>query len=325
MIQNTLANKKILVTGGYGFIGSHLISRLYKECEVAVFTRKTSNPWRLRNALSQIHQFTGDISNYSDIENAIKQFQPHVIFHFAAYGVNSRNDNYLDAIRTNIEGTANLIFSAQYSKNLEKIINLGSSSEYGETDKAIREEMMLKPIDVYGSTKASATLIGHQLAAQLGINIITFRPFNLFGESEESHKLFSYVIQQILQNKEVLLTPCDQLRDYCYIQNIIDAFLLVAVNPVVKNEIFNIGSGQVYPIKYFVDTIFSHMNTNLQPQYGALKYRENERMTPQPNISKVKNLLGWQPNISLEEGILRTINWYRQNEYGIGGGLINDH
>lgn len=67
------------------------------------------------------------------------------------------------------------------------------------------------------------------------------------------------------------------------------------------------------------------MNTDLQPQYGALKYRENERMTPQPNISKVKDLLNWQPNISLEEGIIRTINWYKQNENGKGGGLINDN
>lgn len=234
MNQNTLTNKKILVTGGYGFIGSHLITRLYKDCEVAVFTRKNSNPWRLKNGLSQIHQFTGDISNYSDIENTMKQFQPHVIFHFAAYGVNSRKDNYLEAIQVNIQGTANLIFSAQYSKNLEKVINIGSSSEYGESNEAIHEEMMLKPLDLYGSTKASATLIAHQLASQLGINLITFRPFNLFGESEESHKLFSYVIQQILQNNEVLLTPCEQLRDYCYIQNVIDAFLLAVVNPKLR-------------------------------------------------------------------------------------------
>ncbi|WP_226666199.1 NAD-dependent epimerase/dehydratase family protein [Metabacillus litoralis] len=324
MTQNTISNKKILVTGGYGFIGSHLINRIYKDCEVAVFTRNTSNPWRVQNALPHIQTFTGDISICKDIQNAVEKFQPHVIFHLAAYGVNNAKKNCQDAIKTNIQGTANTIISAQYSKNIEKIINLGSSSEYGDKDTIIHEEMMLKPLDLYGSTKASATLIGHQLASQIGINMITFRPFNLYGEMEESHKLFSYVIQQILKNNVVLLTPCEQLRDYCYIQNLIDAFILAISNQEITNEIFNIGSGEVHPIKYFIDTIFAYSKTDLIPQYGALTYRENERMSPQPDISKIKQLLNWQPNISFQEGINRTINWYKQNYVGKGGGLIND-
>lgn len=313
MNENSI-RKKILVTGGYGFIGSHLINRMHKDCEVAVFTRNTSNPWRIKNALPNIQTITGNISNLNNIQHAVEQFQPHVIVHLAAYGVNSEHNNYQEAIQTNIQGTANTIFSAQYSENIEKIINLGSSSEYGEKESAIHEKMMLKPVDLYGSTKASATLIGHQIASQLGINMITFRPFNLFGEMEESHKLFSYIIQQILQNKEVLLTGCEQLRDYCYIQNIIDAFILAISNQKITNEIFNIGSGEVHPIKFFIDTIFTYMNTELKPQYGALPYRENERMTPQPDISKVKQLLKWEPSISIEEGIFRTINWYKQND-----------
>ncbi|WP_273126480.1 NAD-dependent epimerase/dehydratase family protein [Metabacillus sp. HB246100] len=317
--------KRIFITGGTGFIGSHLINRVYQEYEVAVFSRNTSNPWRIKEALPHIQLFRGDLPVFNDIKHAIETFQPHIIFHFAAYGVNSKGNDYLEAIQTNIQGTAHLIYAAQYSDNLEKVINLGSSSEYGEKAEAITEEMLLKPVDIYGSTKASATLIAHQLATQLGINCITFRPFNLFGEGEESHKLFSYVIQQLLQDKEVLLTPCEQVRDYCYIQNIIDAFLLAIHHTEISDEIFNIGSGEVYPLRFFVDSIFTHMETDLKPQYGALKYRENERMTPQADISKVKRLLQWKPAISFEEGMLRTINWYKQHKDDKQGVLSNDN
>jgi nucleoside-diphosphate-sugar epimerase len=290
-----------------------VIRLLQEQAQVAVLTRETSRPWRIKDVIKDIELYRADIRDSIQVQNSIKNFKPNYIYHLAAYGVNSAQQNYLEAIQTNVIGTVNIVNAARIS-GCEKMINVGSSSEYGNKTRKIQENMSLAPVNIYGSTKASSTIIAHQMASENGFNMVTLRPFGIFGEGEEPHKLFCHIILNVLQNKDVDLTPCEQFRDYCYIENIIDGLILVAQNKRVQNEIFNIGSGEGYPLKYHVELIFKHLKTDRKPNFGALSYREDERPNPQPAISKIKSKLCWEPVISLEEGIIRTINWYRQNK-----------
>ena len=111
----------------------------------------------------------------------------------------------------------------------------------------IHENMLLTPVDIYGSTKAAATILAHQIASENNINLITLRPFGIFGEGEEPHKIFSYIILRVLQHKDVNLTLCNQLRDYCYIENVIDACILAVENTTVQNEILILGAALFTP------------------------------------------------------------------------------
>ena len=120
---------------------------------------------------------------------------------------------------------------------------------------------------------------------------------------------------RVLQNKEVNLTLCNQLRDYCYIENIIDACILAVENTTVQNDIFNIGSGTIHPLKYYVELLFKHLNTNSRPNYGAISSRANERWIPEADVHKIKESLSWEPRINIEEGIIKTINWYKNNTH----------
>ncbi|MED1265269.1 NAD(P)-dependent oxidoreductase [Bacillus mycoides] len=306
-------NKTFLITGGYGFIGSHLVRRLlHLQAKIVLFIRASSDSWRLKNILKNIETYEVDIRDKAQVQDAIKKINPDYIFHLAAYGVNSAHTDYMHAIETNIIGTCNIIQAAKFV-NCKKIINMGSSSEYGNKMEPIHENMLLTPVDIYGSTKAASTILAHQIASENNINLITLRPFGIFGEAEEPHKLFSYIILQVLQNKDVNLTLCNQLRDYCYIENIIDACILVIENTNVQNEIFNIGSGNIYPLKHYVELLFKHLNTHSRPNYGAISSRTNERWIPEANIQKIKNSLSWEPRINIEEGIIKTINWYKNN------------
>ncbi|MDM5154975.1 NAD(P)-dependent oxidoreductase [Bacillus sp. DX1.1] len=308
-------DKKVIVTGGYGFVGSHLVQRLLKQqAKVAVLTRETSNPWRLKEVLRSIELYKVDIRDKIQVQNAIKKFNPDYIFHLAAYGVNSSNTNYMSAVETNVIGTINIIQAAKLV-DCKKIINIGSSSEYGNKTELIHENMVLTPVDIYGSSKASATIIAHQIASENNINIITLRPFGIFGEGEESHKLFCHIILHVLHKRDVNLTLCNQLRDYCYVENIIDVCMLAVEKESVQNDIFNIGSGEIYPLRYYVELLFKHLQTDKKPNYGVLPYRDNERWVPKPNINKVKKMLSWEPKIAIEEGIIRTINWYKHNKH----------
>ncbi|PEA89719.1 NAD-dependent epimerase/dehydratase family protein [Bacillus thuringiensis] len=308
-------NKTFLITGGYGFIGSHLARRLLNlQARIVLFIRTPSNFWRLKDIIKNIETYEIDIRDRKQVQDAIKKVNPDYIFHLAAYGVNSAHTDYMHAIETNIIGTCNIIQAAKLV-NCKKIINFGSSSEYGNKMEPIHENMLLTPVDIYGSTKAAATILAHQIASENSINLITLRPFGIFGESEEPHKIFSYIILQVLQNKDVNLTFCNQLRDYCYIENIIDACILAVENTTVQNEIFNIGSGTIYPLKHYVELLFKHLKTNSRPNYGAIPSRMNERWVPEADVQKIKNSLSWEPRINIEEGIIKTVNWYKNNKH----------
>ncbi|MED3427101.1 NAD(P)-dependent oxidoreductase, partial [Bacillus thuringiensis] len=278
------------------------------------FIRTPSNFWRLKDIIKNIETYEIDIRDRKQVQDAIKKVNPDYIFHLAAYGVNSAHTDYMHAIETNIIGTCNIIQAAKLV-NCKKIINFGSSSEYGNKMEPIHENMLLTPVDIYGSTKAAATILAHQIASENSINLITLRPFGIFGESEEPHKIFSYIILQVLQNKDVNLTFCNQLRDYCYIENIIDACILAVENTTVQNEIFNIGSGTIYPLKHYVELLFKHLKTNSRPNYGAIPSRTNERWVPEADVQKIKNSLSWEPRINIEEGIIKTVNWYKNNKH----------
>ncbi|MED3063689.1 NAD(P)-dependent oxidoreductase, partial [Bacillus thuringiensis] len=279
-----------------------------------LFIRTPSNFWRLKDIIKNIETYEIDIRDRKQVQDAIKKVNPDYIFHLAAYGVNSAHTDYMHAIETNIIGTCNIIQAAKLV-NCKKIINFGSSSEYGNKMEPIHENMLLTPVDIYGSTKAAATILAHQIASENSINLITLRPFGIFGESEEPHKIFSYIILQVLQNKDVNLTFCNQLRDYCYIENIIDACILAVENTTVQNEIFNIGSGTIYPLKHYVELLFKHLKTNSRPNYGAIPSRTNERWVPEADVQKIKNSLSWEPRINIEEGIIKTVNWYKNNKH----------
>lgn len=311
MTSESFSSKRVLVTGGYGFIGSHLVRRLKKEqAEVAILVRRSSNPWRLKDLENDIKIFYADLTDATLVNDAIERFKPHFIFHLAAYGTNNTDQDVLEAINVNMGGIVNLIKAAK-SVSCEKIINLGSSSEYGNKHGSILETTHLEPVDLYGSTKAAGTLIGHQLSSEYDLPFVTLRPFGIFGEAEEGHKLFGHIFQSLLKNQDVPLTNCEHYRDYMYVGNLIDALVTAASKPTLTNDIFNLGTGQVRPLKDYVELIFKHMNTRNKPLYGVRPLREKERSCPIPDIQKVTTLLKWEPTASLEEGIIKTANWYK--------------
>ncbi len=321
MSFSTLDGRRVIITGANGFIGSHLAGRILKEnSEVYIISRENSDLWRLEELLKEIHILKGDIRDEEFVNKTFKQVKPEYVFHIAAYGVDSRQKDYVVAASSNIIGTINLLNAAIRYEG-KKFLGTGTSMQYGNKEGIIDEECKLTPNNIYGSSKAASTIISHQIAAENNLSIATLVPFGVFGEKEGSHKFFPHIILSALKNKDVELTLCEQFRDYCYIENIIDGFLLAAKNNLIKNEIMNIGSGTVNQLKYYVDMIFKHIPTDKKPMYGAIPYRKNDLWCPKPNISIIQALLGWEPQIALEDGVRRTIEWFSKNldKYDVEG------
>lgn len=306
-------NKQVLITGTSGFIGSHLAARLVKEnARVAVMVRETSDLWRLEQIQDSIRICTGDLRIQEQMAALVREIRPDYVFHLGAYGVDSRERDTIQAVKTNVLGTVGLV-NALINTGCEKLVNIGSCMEYGNKAERIREDAVPEPFNIYGSTKAAATIIAHQLAAEGGLPLVTLRAFGIFGENEGSHKFFPHIILSLLQGREVRLTGCEQFRDYCYVENLVDAFLLAATNRACQNEIFNIGCGAIRPLKDYVEMVYAHLHCPARPNYGAIPYRRDEVWRPHPDIRKIQAMLQWQPRVSLQAGLARTIDWYTQN------------
>lgn len=313
MEEVSLTGKRILVTGGFGFIGAHLVKRLLTEgAEIFIIGRQGTKTWRLEEELKKVSICEVDITDSTKVEKCIKDICPEIVFHLAAYGVNSQQKEYIKAANINILGMINIL-NALKDACCTKFINMGSCAEYGDRKELMREDMYPVPVSIYGSSKASATIIAHQIAKENDIDIITLRPFGIFGEGEERHKIFCNIILSILEDKEVRLTSGEQLRDYCYIENIIDGMVMSAKSNL-KNNIFNIANGSILPLKYYIDLIFKYMKTDRVPLYGSIEYRKNEMWSPAADISEIQVELGWSPKIGLEDGIIKTIKWYEENK-----------
>jgi nucleoside-diphosphate-sugar epimerase len=308
-----LEDKRVLITGGLGFIGSHLVKRLLGHGAKISVLDLNQNQWRVKDEIKYIDVYNIDITDSLRVDRCIRDIRPQYVFHLAAYGVDSAQKLYLQAANVNILGTINLLNSLKET-GCEKIICTSTCSEYGNRDGKLCEDMCPDPVNIYGSTKACSTIIAHQIARENNINIVTLRLFGIFGEGEERHKFFCDLILSLLEGKDVKLTLCEQCRDYCYVENIVDGLIMAVRNNSIKNDIFNIGSGISRPLKYYVDMIFKYVETDRKPDYGALEYRKNEMWNPQPDITKIKSVLSWVPRIALEEGIKRTVEWFKQNK-----------
>jgi len=307
-------NKAItLVTGGNGFIGSHLVKKLISdEAYVIVIVRGNSNLWRIEQETNNIKIVKLDLLDRNELRFCIKEFKPEYVFHMAAYGVDQRNNDHIEAINTNVIGTINLL-EALSGVGCRKIINAGTGMEYGCFEDQITEHTRLKPNNIYGSSKAAATLIAHQIAKEKNLNIVTLRPFGIFGEYESHSRLFAHVILSILKGTDIKLTGCEQYKDYTYVGNIVDGFLMAALNENLHNEIFNIGSGDCFQLKYYIELILNCLGTDIKPIFGTVPYRSHDLCEANPDIRKIKRLLGWEPAISLEGGIRKTVQWFKNN------------
>ncbi|MDD4834068.1 MAG: NAD(P)-dependent oxidoreductase [Lutispora sp.] len=306
-------DKRILITGANGFLGSHIVEKMIENnANISIILRETSDLWRIEEYLENLNIYYIDLNNPGAIYNCVNTIKPEIIFHMAAYGVDSRKNDIYDAINTNFIGTVNLL-SAVGKIGCEKFINTGTSMQYGNKKEIIDENTNYTPDNIYGSTKAAATIIAHQLAKDMDIDLTTIIPFGVFGEKEGSHKFFPQVILSILNGREVYLTSCLQYRDYCYVGNIINGFLKAAETKDDNGMIFNIGSGMTLPLKHYVELIIKEIGIDAKINYGALEYRKNDLWNPQVNVERIHSIINWHPEISIEDGIKRTISWYRNN------------
>ena len=306
--------KKVLITGGAGFIGANFTQRfLDLGHSVHLIDQPEANLWRLEKIKDKINTHFIDLKDYEKLESFIFELKPDIIIHLAAYGTYPGNQKDIKkTIETNILGTINLV-NACSKINFDCLINTGSSSEYGIKDKPMQENDLLEPDNLYGVAKAAATMYCQHMAKKLDLPIAVIRPFSVYGYFEEKERLVPTVIKACLENSQLNLSSSNSVRDYIFIEDLIDGYLTVIENiQNNKGEIFNLGIGEQKKISEVVEIVKKITQSPVEPQYGQVKAAQAEPKNWIADISKMKSL-GWQPEHNLDQGLEKTIAWFKQN------------
>lgn len=309
-----LSNKRILVTGGTGFIGSVIVNKLIeKSCFVNIISRPEDPTWRLEHE-DNYEIFKIDLRNQIDVEKCIDIIQPEIIFHLAANVNLERNINIIHEIFSiNFRGTQNLILALN-KYEYELLINTGTSDEYGNNQAPFNEDVRERPISPYSASKVATTYFCEMIANTYNKPIITVRPFLPFGPKQISRALIPSLIYSCIEKKKLSLTPCEQTRDFIYVDDLADVFISLAINAnrVNKMGIFNIGTGKEKKIIEIVNLIKNKFkNNNLL--IGDKPYRLGEPMCHFSSINKLKDAIGWFPKWKIEDAINHTIKWWEDN------------
>jgi nucleoside-diphosphate-sugar epimerase len=318
-IFSILNGKRIFLTGATGFIGSHLLRRLIKEnCEVHISVRGNSSLRRIKDIIDNCACHILDLTDFNSTKNLIKKLKPEIIFHLAAYGVDYRQQDIYQAVNVNINASVNLFESFLENKEF-RFVHTGTSLEYGHRNKPISKNEIPQPENIYGITKFTSVQLLSFMAKQVKQgNLIILRPFGVFGEFEGRHKFFPQIIDKLGRRESVKLTGGEQIRDYIYVDDLIDAYTKAAVVPLPLGnnvEIINIGSGKGISIKEIALNIAKQLGVNKDLlKFGALPNRPDEIMYSVANIRKAKKILNWKPKTSLKEGIKNMIRKYQKKE-----------
>ena len=312
-VMIAFADCPVLVTGGTGFIGYHLVQRLCREgARVTVLVRDKSRLQRLEPLRAHLNLIEGDLSAATFAE--FKSEVPQYVFHLAAAGVDKPLDDWANTIEANISGTAHLLqWCSQNSvrDTLNAFVYTGTPFEYGASDKPRREDDTLCPPNFYAASKAAGWLFCQAFAELHDLPVVGVRPFLTYGPNQGAQRLIPAVVIAALQEREIELTGGKQLRDFIYVDDVVEGLLCAAQTPKARGDMFNLGSGTGVTLREVVQRIFDLSGSAALCKFGALPYRKGELWDLRADVKKAQGALGWKAQTSLDDGLQHTVDWYR--------------
>ena len=306
--------KNVLLTGATGFVGSNLARRLVRKgYKVDILTRNSSDFWRINDIYKELGIYKVDLLEKEKLESIVKEINPEYIIHSATYGGRPLQKETEKIITSNFLGLMNLVEACDKIA-YKCFINTGSSSEYGPKKKKMKESNVCEPITAYGVSKVASTLYCNYVSRE-NKNIGTLRLFSPFGNYEEKGRLFPDVILNALENKPIYLANPKSVRDFIYIEDVIELYLKILENPEkLKGEIYNCGYGKQHSVEYIVNKVVEITGSKSEIKYNVQQGREFETENWTSDISKVKNKFSWEPGNSFDESIKKSVEWFQKNK-----------
>lgn len=314
--MNNLKDKNILVTGGTGFVGSHLVEELIKQQANVVTTFLTLNPlsyFFTKKLDKKVTMVNADVCDYEKVFDTVTKFNIDYIFHLAAQAlVEAAYYNPKRTLYSNVLGTVNVLESARLFPHVKGIIFASSDKAYGKLAKEkYFEEDALKGDHPYEVSKSAADLICYSYSKTYGVPAVTTRFGNIYGEGDLNFSRIIPGIMKSLATKETLEIRSDgtYVRDYLYVKDVVNGYLLLARNiERVKGEAFNFGSSDSVSVLELIALIETTLGKKVN--YKILNIAKNEIPYQSLDYTKIQTKLGWKPISSLTRVISSIYKWY---------------
>ncbi len=304
MLKNFFKDKKILITGITGFVGTHLAQKL-KTLGGEVYGISKHQEGK--------NIYKANILAYNEIERIVKEREISICYHLAGESlVESGQENPYDTFKINTEGTLNVLEISR-KQNMERVIIASTAHVYGKNKLPYYEGYTPKPTRPYETSKACTDLIAQSYADTYNLSVLIPRFVNIYGPGDINYnRLIPKTIKAVFKNDGPEMWGGKAVRDYLFIDDAVDGYIKLAIvdlKKVGKNRIFNFGSGNRISVKDLIEKIIAISGKNL-----AIKRVPEERVDEIPfqyvSFSKATKLLEWEPHVNLDEGLKITSDWY---------------
>jgi nucleoside-diphosphate-sugar epimerase len=309
---------RYLVTGGAGFIGSNTVDELVRRGHSVVVlddisSGKEDNLAEIRNKITFIK---GSITDIEVVRKAMHEAE--YVLHLAARTSVPRSvKDPIETNKINIDGTLNVLVAAKELK-VKRVVFAASSSAYGETPTLPKvETMQPQPISPYGVTKFVGELYGQTFGRCYGLENVSLRYFNIFGPRQDPSSPYSGVLAKFCtafleESQPVVFGDGEQTRDFTYVDNAVQANLLACEAPNVSGKVFNVGVAGRVSLNAVLRELGKITGKTLDAKYEPP--RDGDIRDSQADISQAKELLGYVPQVTFEDGLARTFEWYRETQ-----------
>jgi nucleoside-diphosphate-sugar epimerase len=304
---------RFLITGAAGFVGANLCRRLVQGGhEVHIVVKPTTRMWRIQDILGRLHVHRVDLTDAVSVDAVVNAVRPTIVYHLATHGAYPHQSEAEQILRTNVLGLWNLIRACSRGP-CELLVNTGSSSEYGSKLCAMRETDRLDPSSFYGVAKAAQSLLCRHVGRTGTRAIVTLRLFSVYGPYEEPGRLIPNLMLAALDRTPIDMVSPDTARDFVYVDDVVDLYLEIEKLKGVGGEILNVGTGQQTDLRQLVATQAAVGGESIQARWETLRPRAWDTPIWVADISRLRRLMGRVPRTGVEEGLSRTLAWFREN------------
>jgi len=309
-----------LVTGGAGFIGSHLAEELVRRGERVRVVDNLSTGKRQNLAhVPDVEFLEGDLADLDVARRAVDGME-YVLHQAAIPSVPRSVQDPVTSNRANIDASLNILVAAR-DAGVKRLVYAGSSSAYGNTPTLPKvETMATAPLSPYALQKLVAEQYGQMFTALYGLETVTIRYFNVFGPRQDPSSPYSGVISLFISalcegRQPTIYGDGEHTRDFTYVANVVDGVLRACTANGASGEVINVATGGRISLNTLFSTVRQLVGGSVQPVYAAP--RAGDVKDSQADISKARHILGYQPRVSFEDGLAKTVAWYRASQMSV--------
>ncbi|MBL7983710.1 MAG: SDR family NAD(P)-dependent oxidoreductase [Flavobacteriales bacterium] len=298
-------SKKLLITGGAGFIGSALSKHLQEEGHEVFVLDNLSFGRRALAGVPDPRFFNADIRDRAATQQVLDETRPNIVLHLAAiHFIPYCNQHPAEAADININGTINVLEAAGMKGSVEQVFVASTAAVYPIADGAMDEAHALGPMDIYGTTKLATEKIASEFHLRTKMPVIIGRFFNAFGPNETNPHLFPEIQRQVLGGARTLkLGNLDPKRDYIHTEDMSRAMSALLAKGMTGYNTFNIGRGIEYSVREVVEAFERQLGEKLTIEVDPARVRKVERMHLLADVRKLKQATGWEPKWGIDEGV----------------------